>query len=297
MAALHVLFTMDVPTPGSRAAPYAAAGWEASARAIDAFCVPLLNAGFSATLFLTPEAAALHAPMCEDLAASGVEIGLLVEPRTLRGAGLKHLLGAYSRDEQVSIVQRARSEFTDALSIRPQSVRSAFYSANDHTFEVLSGAGFRQASVSSPGRYAPKHHAVWERAASDPHFASTTTRLSPGTLPLLEVPVTTDATQRQGGIAPDLTIERGTVEQWHAPLIDGQLTRHEAERVLFRTLCFVTSSGAGYHDVNATVRRTLAMLVEHLDEIGERMPIVPTTLAGAYPLYRQLTTAPNGRPS
>lgn len=276
---------------GPRAAPYGPSGWEFSARTIDAFCTTLLAAGFTPTVFLTPESAGQHAPMCEDLVACGVEIGLLVQPTTLRGASLKRLLGAYSRNEQEAIVGESRKRFVDALGFRPQSVRSAFFSANDHTFGVLTATGFRQASVSNPGRRMPKHHADWDRAATDAHFVSSTSRLTPGELPLLEVPVTTDATQRHDGMAPDLTIERGTVERWHAPLIEAQLSRHDSEDVRFRTLCFATSTGVGYHEANARPRQTLAMLVEHLNALESRYDVVPTTLSGAYPLYRELHAA------
>jgi hypothetical protein len=289
---LHVVFTMDVAPAGRRAAPHGPPSWEASARTIDAFCTTLLNAGFAPTLFMTPEAAAEHAPMTEALSDSGVEVALLVHPTTLHGAGLKRLLGAYSREEQEAIVGEARRRFIDALGIRPQSVRSASYSANDYTFGVFAAAGFRQASTSSPGRRVPKHYTNWEQAATEPHFVSATTRLAPGDLSLLEVPVTTDATQRRDGIAPDLAIENGTLERWHAPLIEAQFSRHEAEGVRFRTLCFVTSSNVGYAQPDTREARTLAMLVEYLDAHETDRPIVPTTVAGVYPLYRELHEAP-----
>src|SRR5687768_5518026 len=110
-ANLHVLFTLDCPAAGPRAAPYGPSGWEASARAIDAFCTTLLNAGFAPTVFVTPETAAQHAPMCEELVAGGADVALLVHPPTLRGAGLKHLLGAYGPETQTDIVGEARRRF------------------------------------------------------------------------------------------------------------------------------------------------------------------------------------------
>src|SRR5438094_6064701 len=207
---LHVLFTMDCPPQGARAEPPGPQNWDAGARAIDAFCTQLFDAGFAPTLFVTPEAADAHAPLCDDYAGRGADVGLLIQPPALRGAGYRHYLGAYVGEQQREIVIESVRRFEAALGRRPRSVRSAMYSASDETFAVLSEAGVRQTSLSSPGRRTPKFKAVWTGAETQPHFASRENRLVAGSLPLLEVPVTTDATQCRGGIAPDLAIENGT---------------------------------------------------------------------------------------
>jgi hypothetical protein len=165
------------------------------------------------------------------------------------------------------------------------------HSASDDTFGVLSAAGFRQSSLSSPGRKTPKFHADWQDAAQEAHFASAESRLAAGELPLLELPVTTDATQRHGGVAPDLAIENGDVSRWHAPLIAGQLARHEAEQVPFRTLCFTTVSRFPYHDPASRFRQALDGLLDHLLALDEQVEIVPVSLAAAHMHYRQ-----QGRP-
>jgi hypothetical protein len=280
---LHVIFTLDCPPHGARCLPAAPATWEASARSIDAFCTTLLRAGFRPTLFVTPETAYEHGPMLEDLrdAGSGVEVGLLLQPPSLRQAGYRHYLGAYGRQEQRSVVRLAVERFGDALGRRPLSARSAMYSASDCTFGVLDEAGFRQTSTSSPGRKTPKYHAEWVGAPADAHLVSATSRLEPGTLSLLEVPVTTDATQRKGGIAPELAIENGTVERWHAPLIAAQLGRQASDRAPL-TLCFVAGAAAAFHDPAARPRQTLEELLVHLDELEARYETVPATVSGAY---------------
>jgi hypothetical protein len=283
---LYVVFTMDCPPRGTQALPHGPDSWEASARSIDAFCTVLLAARFVPTLFLTPEAADAHAPLAEDLAGAGVEMGLLIQPPSLHGAGYKRYLGAYGREQQHEIVSQAAGSFAGALGRRPQSARAAMFSASDDTFAVLCAAGFRQASISSPGRRTPKYHAVWADAAPDAHAASATNRLECGSLPLLEVPVTTDATQRRGGLSPDLAIENGTVARWHAPLIAGQLQRHEAQDVAFRTLCFVTSSRIAYADPATRPRQTLDELLDHLAALDERYEVIPASLAETYAYFR-----------
>jgi hypothetical protein len=91
--------------------------------------------------------------------------------------------------------------------------------------------------------------------------------------------VTTDASQRSDGVAPDLAIENGTLERWHAPLIEAQLQRQDDSAIAFRTLCFVTSTRFGYHDPTTRQRQTLDELVGYLDTLSERYDLAPLTLA------------------
>ncbi len=271
----------------ARVEPKGPQTWDASARSIDAFCTALLGSGFAATLFLSPEAADAHAPLLEDFGGSGVDAGLFIQPPSLRGADYKRYLGAYPPDQQQEVVVEASRRFEDAIGRRPRSVRAAMFSASDATFSVLSAAGFRQASLSSPGRRTPKFHAVWDGAAREAHFASAASRLEPGTLPILEVPVTTDAAQRRGGVAPDLAIENGTLDRWHTPLIAAQLARQDEEAVAFRALCFTTTSAVPYQDWSSRFRQTLDRLLDHLLTLDEQYELVPATLAEAYAHFRE----------
>jgi hypothetical protein len=281
---LHVLFLIDCPPREARVEPNGPKTWDDGARSIDAFATTLLSAGYAPSLFVAPDAAEQHAPLCEDLAARGADVGLLIQPQSLRGAGYKHYLGAYAETEQRDVVLEHVRRFEAALGRRPQSVRSAMYSASDATFGVLSHLGFRQTSISNPGRRVTKHQAVWTGAELGAHFAHATDRLRAGELPLLEIPVTTDTEQCRGGLVPDLAIENGTVDRWHAPLIAGQVARQEDER--FRTLCFVTASKFAYHDRGSRFRQTLEGLIEHLLTLDERYEIVPATLAETYAHFR-----------
>jgi hypothetical protein len=280
---LLVIFTLDCPPYGARCLPAGPATWEASARSIDAFCTTLLRAGFPPTLFVTPETADAHGPLLDDLRDSGggAEVGLLLQPPSLRQAGFRHYLGRYGLQEQQAIARLAVERFADALGRRPLSARSAMYSASDCTFGVLDAAGFRQTSTSSPGRKTPKYHAEWVGAPPDAHPASATNRLESGTLSLLEVPVTTDATQRQGGIAPELAVESGTLERWHAPLIAAQLAR-QAEEGAPLSLCFVAGAATAFYDPETRHRQTLDDLLAHLETLEESYQPMPATVAGAY---------------
>ena len=287
---LHILFTMDCQPAGAplgpRGAPAGPKSWEQSARSIDGFCTRLGNAGFPATLFLTPECAEEHAPLLEELLERGIELGLYVQPQSLLGGGYKRYLGQYGREEQRGIVDLAKQQFQEAVGTRPQSVRTGMFSASDETFSVLYELGFRQGSLSSPGRRVGKHAAVWTGAPSDPHYVDPHSRVRPGHLAFLEVPVTTDATRLRGGLSPDLAIENGTFEAWHRPLIEGQLGRMQAEGVAFRALCITTRNAFPYHSAGERQGAALEALIAYLAALEERYEVVPTTMSGAHARFR-----------
>ncbi len=283
---LHVVFTMDCYPASHRGAPEGPKGWEQSARSIDGFCTRLLNAGYSATLFLTPACASMQAPLLEDIAESGIELGLLVQPQSLEGRYKRHL-GQYGQEEQETIVEQAMRGYQDALSARPQSCRPAMFSASDDTFGVLYRLGFQQGSVSSPGRRVAKHAAVWTGAARDAHYVDPTNKLLQGDLPFLELPVTTDADHVRGGIAADLTIENSPFEKWHRPLLDGQVHRMRAEHVPFAALCIGTRNCFAYQQCDDRHRKTLDGILDYLDMLNERYDVQPVTVAGAHACFRQ----------
>jgi hypothetical protein len=287
---LHILFTMDCQPAaaplGARGAPEGPKSWEQSARSIDGFCTRLGNAGYPATLFVTPECAEEHAPLLEELLERGYELGLYVQPQSLAGGGYKRYFGQYGREEQRGIVELAKQQFQAAVGAWPQSVRTGMFSASDATFGVLHELGFRQGSVSSPGRRIGQHAAVWPGAPGDAHYVDPQCRIRPGHLPFLEVPVTTDATQLRGGRSPDLAIENGTFEAWHRPLIEGQLQRMEAEGVAFRALCITTRNAFPYHSAGERQGAALEALITHLAALEERYEVVPTTMSGAHKRFR-----------
>jgi hypothetical protein len=229
----------------------------------------------------------MHAPLLEDLAERGVELGLLVHPPSLDG-GYKRHLGQYAREPQRTIVELAMHRFQDALARRPLSCRSAMFSANDDTFAICSGLGFQQGSLSNPGRRVGKHSAVWTGAERDAHYASASNRLRRGELPFLEVPVTSDADQLRGGLAPDLAIENGAFDSWHRPLITGQLERMERDGVAVPALCLYTRNAYGYHNRTDNMRVTLDALLAYLAELGEHADVVPSTVAGLHAAFRRL---------
>jgi hypothetical protein len=265
--------------------------WELSARAIEGFCDRLSSAGYPVTLFVSARCAEEHGPLMEELVGRGVELGLYVHPPTLDAQRYTRHLGEYHAGDQRAIIELAVERFYDAVGIRPRSFRSGAFSANDATFPVLYELGFRQGSLSVPGRDLPRDAVCWTSAELDTHYVDSSDRLRSGALPFLELPVTSDPNRfyRQGHPS-DLCIENSTVDDWHRPLIEQHLARLADDNTAFRTLCLYTHSGLAYYQDDDRNSMTVERLIEYFDTLAEQYELSPTTLAGAHERFRQLVS-------
>ncbi|MEN9938150.1 MAG: hypothetical protein RLZZ387_4729 [Chloroflexota bacterium] len=288
---LHIAFTMNCDVValrrGTRDVPQS---WEQSARAIEAFCVRLTSAGYPVTLFLAHEAAAEHAPLLEEMAARGGELGLLLHPPTMELGRFKQDLGTYSAEDQRLIADFAAERFADALGSRPRSVRTGKHSASDTTFKVLYDLGFRQGSLSRPGWEIPRLGMRWRGAYPDAHYVDPADRLRPGELPFFELPLSTDPEQRQlDGMPYELTLEGGTLEALHRPVVERRLSDMAAAGTAFRALCLTASSRIPFFDDDSPHARTLDALLDLFDELASSYEIVPVTLTAAHERFRRMT--------
>lgn len=275
---------MDCEPASTRWAPHGPKGWERSGRSIYALCKRLLDAGYPPTLFLTPGSAEMHAPLVEDLRTGGAELGLLLQPHTLEGAP-KRYLGQLGREQQRDVIARSARAWDRAVATRPASARSCLFSASDDTFPLLREHGIVQSSLSSPGRRVRKHAAVWTGAPPDPHYVDPTSRLASGSLGLLEVPVTADASRIIGGLSCDLNIDHGAFEAWHRPLLEGHLARMEERRAPFKMICAYASSARPYDLDEHAPTSTLRAILDYLDHLGDRFDVRPVTLAATHAAF------------
>jgi hypothetical protein len=285
---LHIIFTMDCGPASSRWAPNGPKTWEHSARSVEGFCSRLLNAGYAATLFLASECAEEHAPMLEELVSRGVEIGLHIHPPCMLDGRFKRRFGEYDEEDQRAFIEVGAETIHDAVGFWPKSFRPGCFSASDTTFQTLYSLGFRQGSVSAPGRDVAREHALWTNAIPDAHYVEASDRLRAGTLPFLELPITSDAKRfYRTGYPYELNIEISSFEEWHRPLIDAQLERMAAEHVVFRSLCIYTTNVIAYHSNDDKHSQTLEAMIDYFDTLSEHYEIRPVTLAGAHQFFRQ----------
>jgi hypothetical protein len=285
---LHILFTIDCEPAATKWAPEGPKHWELSARSIEGFSSLLLNAGYVPTLFTAPRCADEHAPLLEELAGRGGEIGLQVHPPNLLDGRFKRMLGDYNEEDQHALIEASADDFAEALGFRPRSFRGGRFSASDDTFRVLYELGFRQGSLSLPGRRSARHATDWEGAVLEPHYTDRTQRLSAGQMQFLEIPVTSDPTQFfRPGFPYELGIETGPFKGWHYEIIESQLQRMATEHTPFRTLCFYTNNTLPYHDLSQRYAQTVNELLDYFDTLRDTYEIVPVTAAGAHERFRQ----------
>jgi hypothetical protein len=289
---LYILFTIDCESVANKLAQQAPKTWEQSARAIEGFCDRLSAMGYPATLFVSATCAEEHGPLLEELADRGFELGLYVHPPTLedtRNPRYPRHLGNYAATQQRAIIESAVDRFYEELGSRPRSFRSGAFSASDTTFQVLYDLGFRQSSLSIPGRDLPREAVAWIGAVPDPHYVNPADRLQAGALPFLEVPVTSDPERLyRHGHPYELCIENSNVEDWHRPLIEHTLERMESEQASFRALCLFTTNGTAYHRADDQHSITIENLLDYFDTLADRYELMPTTLSGAHQHFRQL---------
>lgn len=285
---LHILFTMDCEPAATKWAPDGPKHWELSARSIEGFSGLLLNAGFVPTLFVAPRCVDEHAPMLEELAARGADVGLQVHPPNLLDGRFKRMLGDYNQQDQHDLIESAADDFNEAIGFWPRSFRGGRFSASNDTFRVLYELGFRQGSLSLPGRHVPRHAADWEGAVVDPHHTEPTDRLRAGSLPFLEIPVTSDPSQTyRNGYPYELGIETGPFKGWHYEIIESRLERMATEQAAFRSLCFYTNNTLPYHDQSTRYAETVVALLDHFDTLADTYEIIPVTAATAHERFRQ----------
>ncbi len=281
---------MDCEPAATRWADNPPKGWGLSGRSLYSYCRRLLEAGYPSTLFVAPSSADAHAPLLQELDEAGIEVGVLLQPKTLPGGHKKHF-GQLDARKQADVIERSVTAFRVALGERPRSARSALFSASDATFPALADAGILQCSLSNPGRRVTKHAAVWTGAPSDGHFADAGSRLQAGRLPLFELPVTTDANRVVGGIASDMRLEHSTFDDWHKPLLDAHLQRLESADVPFKALCIYTGNGCDYGNDALTPTANLLAVLTYLDGLASRYHVQPSTLAQAHVAFRALRLA------
>ena len=147
--------------------------------------------------------------------------------------------------------------------------------------------GFRQGSLSEPGRALALRDAIWINAPRDPHYVDKNNYLLAGDLPFLELPVTTDPENELArGVPYALQIEAGSVEGLHREVIMHNLERFEAEQVPFCTLLFYGNTRTDYYQDGDKHTQTLEGILDYLEELQSQYTMHPVTAASAHDHYR-----------
>jgi hypothetical protein len=202
-------------------------------------------------------------------------------------------LGEYDAAAQREIIGLAADMVTRAIGVRPTAYRSGNASASDETYGILYDLGFREGSVSDPGRYVPGYAADWRGADPDPHYVDRRNKLIAGDLPFFEVPITTNPARLQpNGFPYELRIESGPFAAWHQPIYELQLQRFARERVGFPAFCIFSHNVFAYDQPGYIGSITVQETLDYLAQLGRVQPLVSATLREAHADYHAYLASP-----
>ena len=283
---LHVVMSMDCVPP--RAAPGIAGpqGWEAARRSMASFASVLKEEGLLGTFFVAPEALKRLRDTLTDLESEDMELGLLCHPQI---SNYKTYLGAYDYELHREIIHLGQEIWSDKMGEAARSFRAGFFSANDYTYQIICMEGFRQSSVSLPGRMDAEQYSMWNKTFPFPHHTDPLDRRNEGSMEVYEVPVTSDFEAEDTGsdetfTPPHLRLESPGISDYAEDLIKKHLDHMEAESRDVRTITFVTRNSVGWgRDDDPHVERlqTLMKRVRRLAE-SKGLEVVPQTLASLH---------------
>ena len=286
MSTVYVMLTMDcesakvdVSDHGTAMSGSGPAEYNESERSIRGYVEAAAAAGFPVTLFVHPEVAVAHVDLLHDLRSSGTCLGLHLHPYKFAGDRYEHDLGAYTGDDQRSILSEAIAVWENALGFRPLYLRAGYFSANDSTVGVLQSLGFKGGSLSNPGRILPDHASVWSGAHPYPHRAHDAFRLLAGDSDFIEVPVS---------VAFSRPVKRGHAGEqgfeWpyiphtydHAEVIGDILDRFRKDKPAFGTIVTDTHNDQDYTDPDHTSRRNLDTILNAIVTGCDVRKLTPT---------------------
>lgn len=283
---LFVNFTMNC-APVDRGAGYPGPrSWPSASDAMVGFAAALASAGMKATMFISSDVCKRAVDALRACDKSGVEIGLLTDPRL---EGFKGSLASYNIDHQKELISMGASAFADALGREPTTFRPGHFSANNDTYIVLCELGFRQGSFSLPERHVAPECSNWRGAYPFAHHVDPLDVLNPGTLELYNIPVTSDFDKTTLNGQQDFTplflgSEQSDIESSAAFLVAKHLKRMQTEAVHVKTITCVSTNSANYADPGSQPSRMLAHIIDAIRRAaGERqLHVVPATLADVH---------------
>jgi len=278
---LFVTWTMDCETVQSAAgAPGGPETWELAERSMRGYVEALAARGQRTTLFLIPHLAEGLPKVVRELGAAGADLGLHLHPQTA-DLGYERHLGQLPAETQRALLEPCRDRVAAITGRAPTSFRPGCFSGTWEIFPLLPELGFRQGSVTLPGRNSPSVGAVW---VNDPPFAHWRAgREGEG---FLELPTTVALDQvgphREAPCDPNhLRLEREGVEDWGPTLVREHVRRQAEHDWWLKSVVVMTHNTRRYDDAADPYRRNLELIADAIaaaaDEWG--LTMAPATLA------------------
>ena len=272
MAFLDVLFTMDCEATAEFSSEGGPPSWESAEKAITGYCELLLEKGLTPTLFVVPRAAERLGPVLLKLERLGAELALHFHPQD---HGYADYLGAYTYDEQMQMLAIAGDAWSAALGRWPKSFRGGNASANDATFPALAELGFKQGSLSIPGRNFTRVRSNWPDSPMRPYRTNRANRLIPGDMDFLEIPITVDWESVMWGGLTKLELRVEMVDaRAHGFTIRKSIDRQLGEGFENPYLVILTHNIFDYSDLNEFRRNVLLGIIGEIENHARQRELI-----------------------
>lgn len=267
MKQLHVMFTMDCEARNDIATEGGPKDWDFCRRSMEGYTDLLLQHGYRPTLFVVPQTAEAHPQALLELKRKGAELGLHLHPQDF---GYTDYLGAYSFEEQVAMLTRVTQVWENALGFRPESFRGGNFSGNDATAPALESLGYRQGSLSVPGRNFTRVKSNWAGAQLWPRHMHKANRLLKGELDFLEIPATADWESVMWGGLTKLELRIEMVDaRAHGFTIRKSVARQCNEGIEEPYLCALTHNIFDYSNTGEFRRQVLEGMLQEIGDCAE----------------------------
>lgn len=264
-----VVVTMDCekPNDSGNARVSGPPSWSDSERFISGYVSVAEAFGHPVSFFIHPEVAKPHAELFLSLEARGCNIdGLHLHPWKYRPDSFRSHFGHLVAEEQLTLVRQATEDYRAAFARRPRYFRPGTFSANDATASTLVELGFIGGSLSVPGRIFPDLGAVWAGCPADPHLMDGAFRMSPGSLPFANMPLTVDLSQtRKSGPRvwhPDLRPDQNETD--FPGLVERIVTQIIERDPPIKVINIVTHNDNDYSDPQSRVRGNFAQTLRSI---------------------------------
>ena len=282
----HALFTMNCLPPNGPRMIRGPLDYDDARRNMMSFAEVMASERLRGTFFIAPEGLKHMADTARELAAAGMELGVLSHPQL---SSYQSYLGCYGYEREREIIHMHKQLWEDRLGEPAVNFRAGFFSASDYTFQILCVEGFRQTSCSLPGRVDPEQCSLWQKAFPFPHHTDPLDRRLKGTMELYEAPVTSQFGAREHVRAetftpPHLRIEEPQINDYAEGLIEGCLRQMGEERVAVRSVTFVTENWIGWGGAEDPLTERLRNLAGLLRMLADRldMTLVASDLAALH---------------
>ncbi|MFM2308835.1 MAG: hypothetical protein RLY87_956 [Chloroflexota bacterium] len=238
--------------------------WDHSGIGLDRYANLILRYGCKPTLFVSGEAARAHAPLLEELAARGADIGLFVAPAQHLDAKRSKHMGLLDAKQQAEALNAGISLFEHYVGYRPTALRTGLYSANASTYEIAATAGFRHIAFRMPGAALPVIGTVWDAEL----------RMQ-SRLGMHDVPVTTNPSETLFNRFPlYLAPEVGT---------DGSHTALIERGKRAGLVCVTGATNADYWDATGSALRALESILDLVTNDPDLVPVPLSDLRAETP--------------